>query len=196
MTCFRLSLLSALVFAAPAAAAITDVSVHGHGVVTYSVPDYSYPLIGQAVGTPVTVDASIHLGTATGNAGAGFPAAPPDHFTGRFTLTMDMVFDHYSSYSWRVTPGDFATSFDPADDYSGGTLDFVNGRLVDFDLTYVGDPDGHYLSTHRWGFDFGYASPAMWGGTWSAVPEPTAWGLLFIGFGFVGMTARRRRVAA
>lgn len=151
-------------FATSAAAAITDLTLHGSGLVTHSVSDPGMGLIGPAVGSPVTVDASIHLGTATG--GLGYPAAPPNDFTGRYTITMDMVFDGYSSFGWSVAPADYASTTDTADEFSGGFIDFAGGKLTDFSLSHVGDPDGHSLSTGGWSVDFGADTPASWSGAW------------------------------
>ncbi len=188
----------ALAQAGVAAAAITDVTFHGRGVVTYSMSDPPY-VIGPAVGTPVIVNGSVHLGSVGGDPVAGYPAAPPNGFTGRFVLTNDMIFDGYATFHWSVTPGDSGNSFEVPDAASGGALDFVHGRLTAVSLGFLSDPDFHDLGVTSWGFDNGTDQPAAWGGTWqlaSGTPEPAAWTLMIAGFAATGLARRRRHAAA
>ena len=154
---------------------------------------------GPAVGTVVTVNVQIHLGTATGDPESGYPAAPADNFTGRYDITQEMVLDHYTDYSWSISPVlGFDTYLRP-NAFSGGFIDFVGGKLSGFSLFYVADPDEYRLSHRGWGYDFDpQYSPAGWGGTWTIdaaepVPEPAAWSLMIAGFGMVGAAVRRRR---
>ncbi|WP_226895984.1 PEPxxWA-CTERM sorting domain-containing protein [Polymorphobacter sp. PAMC 29334] len=154
---------------------------------------------GPAIGKAVVVDVDIHLGTAAGDPADGYPPAPSNSFTGTYTMTPMMISDVYSSFDWTVSTADEASSLDPANEYTAGSVDFVHGHPTGFFLSHLGDPDGHTISNHSWSFDFG-ESPAMWGGTWqpdsiaSSTPEPSSWAFLVAGFGLVGVAVRRRRL--
>lgn len=196
----RIAAAVAVVHAAAATAAITDVTFHGSGVVTYSLSNPPY-LIGPAVGTPVTVAGNVHLGSVGGDPAYGYAAAPRDGFTGRYDISSDMLFDRYSAFHWSVSPGDSGDSTEIPNAASGGTLDFVHGRLTAASLFYVSDPDSHSIDTTIWGFDNGNYMPAYWGGTWklvvaSGTPEPASWALMIAGFGLTGGALRRRQLVA
>ncbi len=197
----QVAALIAVAAAVPAAAVITDVTIRGVGVVTYAQSDPDQGIVAPAVGTTGAFAAFVHLGTAAGVPAAGYPPAPTDHFTGHYSATADEIFDHYVVYSWHVGNFAGASSTDPAQAFASADLDFVDGRVTAFSLSYVGDPDGHnvYGSGLAGGFseDFGADSPANWGGTIvldaSPTPEPAAWALMLAGFGLVGAAERRRR---
>ncbi len=72
---------------AAASAAITDITLHGTGSVTAYQGDPIYGIADVAPGTTVAVSVSIHLGSAGGDAGHGYAAAPADGFTGIYLLT-------------------------------------------------------------------------------------------------------------
>ena len=196
------ALVVPLLVATPVAAAITDVHIHGFGMVTYSNPDIEQGIYGPPVGLPVEVIGDFHLGTAEGGPDPDFLPAPPDGFTGHYEARPDAIFFHYTYYSWSVSGAGGASSFDQAQEYASADFDFVDGVLTGFSLDYIGDPDGHSIGAigRSGGFseDLGYYSPANWGGTFtldaqpSAAPEPASWALMIAGFAMVG-TARRRQ---
>ncbi len=193
---------------AAASAAITDITLHGTGSVTAYQGDPFYGIAGVAPGTAVAVGVTIHLGSAGGDAGHGYAAAPADGFTGTYLLTDNALKHGYASYGWSVTPGDFATSSDGAASFFGdNTLTFVRGVLVRFNLDYEGDPDAHALGQRTWAFNAGpvYSEPPPYGyGRWKItsnstgtltgfIPEPSSWALMIAGFGLVGTALRRGR---
>lgn len=180
--------------ALPASGAITDIHLEGPAVVTYAVADLDQNIFPPLVGTQFRMVVDLHLGTATGDPDIEYPAAPPDGFTGRYSVSQDMLYYQYSVFNW------LATTLDSAFAYGGGEFDFVSGRLVDFSLYYVGDPDGHGLSMTSFSEDWGYYSDSRWGGSWLAtvnstdtIPEPATWGLMISGFAMTGAAMRRRR---
>ena len=182
--------------ALPASAAITDIHLEGPAVVAYAVADPEQNIFPPSVGTQFQMIVDLHLGTADGDPDLDYPAAPPDGFTGHYSVSQDMLYDRYSVFNW------LATTLDDAFAYGGGEFEFVSGKLVNFSLYSVGDPDGHSLSTTSFSEDLGYYSESRWGGTWlptvnstDTIPEPATWGLMIGGFAMTGVAMRRRKVA-
>lgn len=66
---------------------------------------------------------------------------------------------------------------------------FWNGG--NFDVSSNVDPGGYVSSGHP--MDFRVGTAGLTSETAGAVPEPTSWALMIVGFGGVGATLRRRR---
>ena len=111
----------------------------------------------------------------------------------------------------RVLPTDSATVLNATFTYNGPTLNMPqNGQGVSTELgsfqifsrfNGLGLIDFASQAVKNNGFAAGTlvdnigqtAGPLSGGGTGSEVPEPSVWALLIIGFGAVGVSARRRR---
>lgn len=163
------------------------------------------PLIGAIVGTG-TLTSSVDLAPGTYDitdlAGA--------------TLTLDLSFINGDTFTGLniVTPPTgiairiedvgggverlfFTESGLPGSDGGpfGGALDFLNGgRILSFEPTTFG---GNFL----YGEGSAIGEQGSLGGRYlalssAAVPEPSTWAMMLLGFGAVGMATRRRRSAA
>lgn len=191
----RAALVAALLCASATQAEIIDVSFSGRGRVDYrelgdgSVSDYIPP----PVGTRVTIRGTIHVGDP------GSVYALPDGFTGDVELFDDFGYV-IRPYEWDVNGGGSYGSSDLGCCYSTGTASLTNGRLTGFDLYTDYMSDDARITNGGWSssiYDFSEdgSGTIFWGGSWTlagAVPEPSAWAMLIVGFGAIGAAMRRR----
>jgi hypothetical protein len=171
------SLLAATTLAAPANAAIT-----------FSVDDKAVSAIGDSIGSDfdklnvtgasgsISAPGSIKLGDYTFVAGLNCDFASCGPFNGIFTFT-GTVQGKAASFS---TPYTIAINSSDTLTFGGSPFRFggLKGTLDPVSLSSGGE----------------VVSGSMFA-TITAVPEPSTWGLMIVGFGMVGFATRRRKVA-
>ena len=185
-----IALIALSAVAAPSQAAITDLTITGRRVVTYSQTiNYDnglWIIPGPPVGQSIVGNIIIHIG---GNDYYGNPTAPPDGFTGHF------IFDDYLLRNKTQYFKGFDIDSTWSGAYRSGFLDFAHGHLTNFGLFRDYDPD--YVSYGNGGWSYGVReATGGWGGKFTVLPEPRSWALMTIGFGLAGGALRRRRAAA
>ena len=95
------------------------------------------------------------------------------------------------------------SSFDLAGSpLASGTYYFALQAVTTASNVYLANADGtgaaYSANGSSWAPGYGTASAvavSLSGDTVAAVPEPTTWAMMIIGFGFVGLSLRRRRTA-
>ena len=130
---------------------------------------------------------------------------------GSISRTEDVYANQYTSYAWSGSaPGDFVlvstfkTNVQNAGRFQFSSIGGVGNGKVDFNMDVSvsifggGAPGGGGAAGYADGIgdlvtSSGTRINIMGAGPQGAVPEPTAWAMMIMGFGGVGATLRRRR---
>lgn len=179
---FAVMLVSAAILAGPVAAATTVFSGNTTGGQTYNRPLSGRPPSSlSAVGTAVRFVVTPFNVTVSGN------------YNFNNTSTYDNFLGVYVGSFNPATPLINALAYD--DDAGPGSNAFISALGLTSGLNYFGVSSG-FANTDFGAFTLTVDGPGnIIGGTAGGVPEPASWAMLIAGFGLVGATMRRRRMA-
>ena len=196
------AIVALLLTGAAHATTITEIVIRGQGVVTLSIPGtVDDNVITPEVGSTVEITGKVFFGGGV---------APSDA-NGEFICCGEE-----SISKVEIGLSGLGTIF-ATDEYNGSRVTLMNGRVSDFFLgdPYFGGDPGGYISDTNLDFEFengiapicdasGYClTSSLVLGAWTvssievltdAVPEPTQWMLMLVGFALAGSRLRHREV--